>query len=311
MNKITFNGPFKEVVNLFIKYKQSQIYKYETGTILLKQMNDYFITNNVTKIEITEDIAINFAKRKNSYESNNTIYKRQHIIKEFALFLKGLGYPNVYVYNFDYIDSTTTDFEQYIYTDEDINKLFKYIENNDLEKEFNIKDTNFNINFRLMIKLFYCCGLRRSECLNLKINDINIDNGTITIRESKGYCSRVLPISDSLLLDLKEHINNINLSESDYIFKKSNGKQYDKHFTDTYRKVLKELNIVTSAVKALEKMQQEGQDIYCTLPILSVYMGHKNIKSTEYYLKYTENTRNIIRSKMQDFNSDIFLKDAK
>ena len=54
-------------------------------------------------------------------------------------------------------------------------------------------------------------------------------------------------------------------------------------------------------------MQQEGQDIYCTLPILSVYMGHKNIKSTE----YTENTRNIIRSKMQDFNSDIFLKDAK
>lgn len=322
MNKITFDGPFKEVINLFIKYKQSQNYKYEAGMVLLKQMNDYFIRNNITTVEITEEIAINFAKRKNSYESNNTIYKRQHMIKEFALFLKSLGYSNIYVYNFDYIDSTTTDFEQYIYTDDDIKKLFKYIENNDLEKEFNIKDTNFNVNFRLMIKLFYCCGLRRSECLNLKINDVDIDNGTITIKESKGNCSRVLPVSDSLLLDLKEHINNINVLENDYMFKKSNGKQYSRHFTDTYKKILKRLNIVTRtgkiprlhdlrftyAVKALEKMQQEGQDIYCTLPILSVYMGHKNIKSTEYYLKYTENTRNIIRSKIQDFNSDVFLK---
>ena len=125
MNKITFDGPFKEVINLFIKYKQSQNYKYEAGMVLLKQMNDYFIRNNITTVEITEEIAINFAKRKNSYESNNTIYKRQHMIKEFALFLKSLGYSNIYVYNFDYIDSTTTDFEQYIYTDDDIKKLFK------------------------------------------------------------------------------------------------------------------------------------------------------------------------------------------
>ena len=153
----------------------------------------------------------------------------------------------------------------------------------------------------------------------------NYFNREITIKESKGNCSRVLPVSDSLLLDLKEHINNINMLENDYMFKKSNGKQYSRHFTDTYKKILKRLNIVTRtgkiprlhdlrftyAVKALEKMQQEGQDIYCTLPILSVYMGHKNIKSTEYYLQYTENTRNIIRSKIQDFNSDIFLKDAK
>ena len=324
MNNIQFNGPFKDLIELFIKYKQSQNYKYEAGTLLLKNMNDYFIENNVTKIEITENVATNFAKRKNSYESNNTIYKRQHIIKEFAIFLKSLGYSDIYVYNFDFIDSTVTDFEQYIFTDEEINKLFKYIANNNLAKELKIKDKNFNKNFRLMIKLFYCCGLRRSECFNLRFNDIDVNNGAIVIRESKGYHSRLLPFSDSLLLDLKEHINSINALDDDYIFKKSNGKQYDKHFTEKFQQILKKLNIVTKngkiprlhdlrftyAVKALEKMQKEGQDVYCTLPILSAYMGHKNISSTEYYLKYTEGTRNIIRNKTQDFNSDIFLKDV-
>ena len=63
-------------------------------------------------------------------------------------------------------------------------------------------------------------------------------------------------------------------------------------------------------VKALEKMQEEGQDIYCTLPILSVYMGHKDVKSTEYYLKYTKVVRNKINIQMEKFNYDIFEKEG-
>ena len=56
-------------------------------------------------------------------------------------------------------------------------------------------------------------------------------------------------------------------------------------------------------------MQDENQDIYCTLPILSIYMGHKNVTSTEYYLKYTKNVRNKINSKMLDFNKEVFLEE--
>lgn len=44
----------------------------------------------------------------------------------------------------------------------------------------------------------------------------------------------------------------------------------------------------TYAVHALEKMINDGQDVYCTLPILSAYMGHRGIESTEKYLRLTE-----------------------
>lgn len=41
----------------------------------------------------------------------------------------------------------------------------------------------------------------------------------------------------------------------------------------------------TYAVYALEHMVQEGLDIYCALPILSTYMGHRTIESTEKYVR--------------------------
>lgn len=41
----------------------------------------------------------------------------------------------------------------------------------------------------------------------------------------------------------------------------------------------------TQAVHALEKMHSEGMDLYYSLPILCSYLGHKDIRSTEKYLR--------------------------
>jgi integrase/recombinase XerD len=43
------------------------------------------------------------------------------------------------------------------------------------------------------------CGLRRSELLNLKFNDINSQRNILIIRQSKGKKDRILPISDKLI----------------------------------------------------------------------------------------------------------------
>lgn len=44
----------------------------------------------------------------------------------------------------------------------------------------------------------------------------------------------------------------------------------------------------TFACHVLNKLVQKGADPFCALPYLSVYMGHKDIKSTELYLRLTE-----------------------
>ena len=42
------------------------------------------------------------------------------------------------------------------------------------------------------------------------------------------------------------------------------------------------------AIHTLENVINLGMDPYCSLPILSVYMGHKGIESTEIYLRLTK-----------------------
>ncbi|MCM1062013.1 MAG: hypothetical protein NC452_17235 [Eubacterium sp.] len=43
----------------------------------------------------------------------------------------------------------------------------------------------------------------------------------------------------------------------------------------------------TFAVHSLQKLEAQGIDLYAELPILSAYLGHSGIKSTEKYLRLT------------------------
>ncbi len=321
MNSYEFKGPFKDIIPLYIKYKQSQGYECKSTIQQLHHLDKYFVDNGYMNQIITEEIAINYCKRKNEKESNNTIYKRQHIIRDLALFLKEYGYKDVYVYNYDYVKRESS-FTQYIFSDNEIIRLFEYLDEKDIRADLKIQDLNFNQNCRMIIRLLYCCGLRKSEALYLKVENVDFSLGTILIKESKHYCTRRIPASQTVIKSLKSHIKMMKLDQNDYLFKKSNGKLYDKHFSDKFKLILKKINIAsefgnsprlhdlrfTFAVKALEKMQNDGQDIYCTLPILSIYMGHKKVTSTEYYLKYTQTVRNQINDKMAQFNDEIFFK---
>ena len=40
-------------------------------------------------------------------------------------------------------------------------------------------------------------------------------------------------------------------------------------------------------VYSLRNFYLAGIDLYCTLPVLSVYVGHKSIAATQYYLRLT------------------------
>jgi len=46
-------------------------------------------------------------------------------------------------------------------------------------------------------------------------------------------------------------------------------------------------------------MVQKGSDLYSTLPVLSVYLGHKNIYATERYLRMTAEVHPEITTQLQ------------
>lgn len=58
-----------------------------------------------------------------------------------------------------------------------------------------------------MLSLIYACGLRRSELLNLRQQDILTDRHLLHIKQSKGKKDRIVPLSSNLLPLLHEYIN--------------------------------------------------------------------------------------------------------
>ena len=57
-----------------------------------------------------------------------------------------------------------------------------------------------------MVEIIYGGGLRLSECLKLRIKDIDFQNYILTIRSGKGDKDRQTLLSQKTALNLKEHI---------------------------------------------------------------------------------------------------------
>ena len=51
----------------------------------------------------------------------------------------------------------------------------------------------------MIFRLIYVCGLRNSEATNIKMNDIDLDEGKIRIIHSKGDKDRIVYMDKSLV----------------------------------------------------------------------------------------------------------------
>ncbi|MFN8116059.1 MAG: site-specific tyrosine recombinase/integron integrase [Bacteroidia bacterium] len=68
-----------------------------------------------------------------------------------------------------------------------------------------ILNAHGNIKHKAMLSLIYSCGLRRSELLNLKLNDIDSKRGLVIIRNAKGKKDRIAPLSEKILELLRDY----------------------------------------------------------------------------------------------------------
>jgi len=63
--------------------------------------------------------------------------------------------------------------------------------------------------YDLVVKLLYGCGLRLSECMNLRIHNFNFDHNIVTIHDGKGKKDRTLPLPRTIAPDLKRQVERV------------------------------------------------------------------------------------------------------
>ena len=60
--------------------------------------------------------------------------------------------------------------------------------------------------YKIMGQLLYGSGLRLMECLRLRVKDLDLVNGTITLRDTKGNADRVTCLADEVIPALQLHL---------------------------------------------------------------------------------------------------------
>ena len=59
---------------------------------------------------------------------------------------------------------------------------------------------------RAIVETLYSTGIRRGECVQLKLYDIDLSNGTVFVRQGKGKKDRVVPIGDRAISWIEEYL---------------------------------------------------------------------------------------------------------
>ena len=149
----------------------------------------------------------------------------------------------------------------------------------------NFNDSKISDRDKLIIEIFYSTGLRREELINIKIQDIFLQEGLIKILGKRSK-ERLIPILPSLSKNLKNFI--INNNNSKYLFETKKLKKIS--VSTVYRLINKYFRLVSSKVKVsphvlrhtfATHMLNNGADINTIKEIL----GHSSLSSTQIYTK--------------------------
>jgi integrase/recombinase XerD len=148
-----------------------------------------------------------------------------------------------------------------------------------------ILNAHGNIKHKAMLSLIYSCGLRRSELLNLTLNDIDSKRGLVIIRQAKGRKDRIAPLSEKILNLLRDYF--IAYKPAKWLFEgQDKSRQYDEA---SLQKVLKQSLEKAKISKPVTlhwlrhsyatHLLENGTDLRYIQEIL----GHSSSRTTEIY----------------------------
>lgn len=150
-----------------------------------------------------------------------------------------------------------------------------------IDKEFLLDRINniTNLKHKAILSLGFSVGLRVSEIINLKIEDIDSKRNIIFINQAKGKKDRIVPLSHSILKLLREYYTEY--KPTVYLF---NGQNTERYSTNSCNKLVKkylgnEYHFHLLRHSCFTTLLENGTD----LRIIQKIAGHSSSKTTEIY----------------------------
>jgi site-specific recombinase XerD len=148
-----------------------------------------------------------------------------------------------------------------------------------------------NLKHKSILTLTYSVGLRVSEVVNLKIEDIDSKRMLIHIKNAKGRKDRIVPLSQTVLELLRQYFKEYKPKE--YLFNGQNSLQYS---IGSCQKIYKKYIDPASSIHTLRhssftNLLESGTD----LRIIQKIAGHSSSKTTEIYAHVSNQLLNKVK----------------
>jgi site-specific recombinase XerD len=160
--------------------------------------------------------------------------------------------------------------------------------------------------FRTLLLFLYGTGMRVGEALRLHMEDVDLIRDVVTIRETKFYKSRLVPLGRDVHQMLRIYLATPGRWNQHYqpLFQSRLRNAVRRPVVEKNFRRLRRLAGVsrsdvspyqprihdlrhTFAVHRLTDWYKTGADVQVLLPVLSAYLGHVDLNSTQRYLTMT------------------------
>lgn len=311
-----YYGNFKMYIHGLIEQKHSLGYPYNTSARILRMFDEYCMKHFPKGHTLNRDIAMGWASLKDD-EHPNGLLRRSTPVRQLAKYMNSIGIEAYVIPS--KVPKKQIRYVPHIFTGRELSAFFHAIDA--------CQPSPFSPGRHLVIpvlfRLLYCCGMRSSEARLLHTTDLDLEVGTVFIRESKGHKDRILYLSNDVLHLCKVYDKKIRPYYPDRIafFPNQQGSFYNKsmigcwfhlywdNLSDAKKCKGNPARVHdfrhTFSVNLLNKWVKEGKDINAYLPYLSMYLGHANQADTDYYLHLVPEFFPIFRDKSRKMSENL------
>ena len=298
MTDFHYQSPLRTFIEGMIGEKRSLGYQYQGSPRLLYQFDQFCLHYGCVDTVITRSL-VNAWIQKSPHESLAVLHNRASVVRQLALYMNRQGVA-AYVLPKNTLPKVP-EYTPYIFSDYEIITLFQQVDACRYCAEVPLRHYIMPVLFRLL----YGCGLRISEALHLKVQEVDLQTGVLTVIDGKFNKDRLIPMSPENTRRCGHYAKQVHgfSGNGDYFFPAPGGQALSQgNVYKNFRRFLWQARIShggwgkgprlhdmrhTFAVHCLRRWVLQGKDLAAYLPILKAYLGHDSFRDTSRYLRLT------------------------
>lgn len=278
-----------------LQEKRSNGYTYNSEELVLNRFDAYCVKSQLQDIRITKEFLNGWMERTETEGAFNQ-GKRISCVRQLLLFMAACGIKVYIPHDFCHFKRALP----HIFDGSEITAFFQEVDSY-MPAPGHLKQKRLAGEYKLIFRLYCCCGLRNSEAAGIATENVDLENGILVIMNSKGFKDRLVYLSDELTVCCRNYYTwlckelgfipkwffpgmnpekPLPSTTMDAVFDRFWGKT--KYASCNNKPTIHDFRF-TFVVNRMNLWVEEGKDLQVMMPYLSRYLGHKSINETFYY----------------------------